>query len=356
MIGKVKRFIANQRAVTDVVRQFSGEMTEREEERIINRSQNSERYSADLASSREILADLSALSEDSDLLALVEKYPQGNNRQPLLRESNNNGSNYWPRLAVAASLVLAVTAVWFTAFHESVPEKNGILRYVTRTGENKSVNLSDGSVITLNTATQILVDFNDQARRIIMERGEAYYEVAADAERPFTVELGERSVSVLGTAFNLKKEPEQFTLAVMEGMVSVHRKSEMVSEAAPAFDATENQMVISAEHQRRVAAGMVVEFDNQSRQYKAYYESDVDQFQSWRSGLVSFKSQPLYKVVDELNRYTGKKIFIDDPVIRDLMVRATVRVNRVDVALVGLENSLPIKVVSGFDKIIITKK
>lgn len=356
MIGRVKRFIANQRAATDVVRQFSGEMTEREEERIISRKRHSGQYCADLASSREILADLTELSEDSDLLALVDKYPSGRKNQCLVNDSNTRGRNYWPKLAVAASMIVAVAAGWFSEFYDSAPEKNDILRYVTRTGESKSVNLSDGSVITLNTATQILVDFNSQTRRIIMERGEAFYEVAADAERPFTVELGERSVSVLGTAFNLKREPEQFTLAVMEGMVSVHRKSEMVSEAAPAFDTTNEQVIISAEHQRRVTAGTVVEFDNQSRQYKAYYESDIDQFQSWRSGLISFNNVPLYKVVDELNRYTGKKIFIEDPSIRELMVRATVRVNRVDVALVGLENSLPIKVVSGFDKVIITNK
>ena len=74
----------------------------------------------------------------------------------------------------------------------------------------------------LNTGGQLVVDYGAQARRVLLERGEAYFEVAEDRARPFTVDLGLRSVTAVGTAFNVRKDPERFQVAVTDGAVAFH--------------------------------------------------------------------------------------------------------------------------------------
>ena len=98
---------------------------------------------------------------------------------------------------VAAGIVFGLAALLVsTGYFED--SDSTVARYATQTGEQRSLALEDGSTITVNTGSQVLVAMTDKVRRVVMDRGEAYFEVARDPLRPFTVEVGGQSITARG--------------------------------------------------------------------------------------------------------------------------------------------------------------
>ena len=238
-------------------------------------------------------------------------------------------------LGTAAALLIAVSAT--LAYFSVSPGPDGahLQKHFTRIGEQRTIELDDGSMVTLNTAGQLVVDYSGAMRRILLERGEAYFEVAEVPARPFTVDLGLRSVTVVGTEFSVRKDPQHYQVAVIEGAVAIGEFAD-----APA--------------QHRLEAGWVAEVDVQRNELEAFQPDSMDRYAGWRNGMVSFSREPLYQVVQELNRYTRKKILIEDTAVMDLSVYIIVDVNEIDAALDGLEGLLPIEVTRHYDRIVIT--
>ena len=82
--------------------------------------------------------------------------------------------------------------------------------------------MPDGSNIQLNTNSLVTIDFNNEQRKLILVRGEAHFDVAKDKNRPFTVVVGEKSFTALGTIFNVQKRSNNtMELVVTEGKVLV---------------------------------------------------------------------------------------------------------------------------------------
>lgn len=261
-------------------------------------------------------------------------------------------------VGVAVLLLLTVGVVFFQGQHWL--RHNGaerVDRYVTRVGERKTIPLPDGSEVTLNTATEILVNFNEGMRRVRLERGEALFEVTPDPARPFTVNLDNHAVSVLGTAFNLRKNPADFTLAVVEGVVLIHRQEEQPAPNAPLLkphmgDARNNTHL----SQQRVMAGTVVNINTAHNTFSAFRQNNMNNYLGWRSGILQFQDQPLSAVVKELNRYMGKKILIEDASIMNLNVYAAIDLEQLPQALTDLEHILPVMVEHYYDRIVMSAR
>ncbi len=290
-----------------------------------------------------LLADMEGLKDSAKIRAILDD-----------AENDASGLKLWPGFAVAATMLLAV-AVGYLALSPTADDSDAdgnVLRYVTRVGEQKSVELSDGSHVTLNTGSELLVSLSDQSRALTLVRGEAYFDVASDPLRPFWVGVGTRRISVLGTQFNVRKMPDQFSVAVIEGVISFHKESESVDSDSPELQANDDKVLrIDNPNQYRLSAGWVVEFDNEENVLTAHMSKDLSDAHSWRQGLVSFAGAPFYQVVRELNRYSGKKILIEDSGLVDIEVFASVRVDRINAALASLERAYPIKLVHYFDRI-----
>src|SRR5690606_20728867 len=117
--------------------------------------------------------------------------------------------------ALAASLVIALGGVWW------LTEVRGA--YATRPGEQKVATLKDGSRIALNTDTRLDVRFDAGRRRIRLDRGEAMFEVAHDADRPFVVVAGDTRVQALGTVFIVRRTGDDVVVTLVKGRVAVVR-------------------------------------------------------------------------------------------------------------------------------------
>ena len=94
--------------------------------------------------------------------------------------------------------------------------------YATERGELRRVPLQDGSIVTLNTDSQIRVQMSKSSRTIQLSAGESFFEVASDASRPFFVEAGEASFRAVGTAFVVRRiEGQPVEITVQEGVVEI---------------------------------------------------------------------------------------------------------------------------------------
>ena len=329
-----------------LVRLWSDELSEAEAEAIHARVREDPRFREELHGAMEVLASMEALADDSENREILRDFRR------ILHERR---SKRRLALGIAAGVLVAVGAGLTHFSPWSGPDDSPLQKhFITRVGEQQTLELDDGSVVTLNTGGQLAVDYSGPARRIVLQRGEAYFDVTEDPRRPFTVDLGVRSVTAVGTAFNIRKSPERYQVAVVEGAVAFHADTDDAAPSPPPVSVDGRAARISAPGQRRVEAGWVAEFDLSADVLTAFRPESMDRYRDWRSGMLSFYREPLYEVIKELNRYSRKKILIEDASVMELNVYTAVNVHEIDSALEGMELVLPIEVVRYYDRIVIT--
>ena len=158
--------------------------------------------------------------------------------------------------------------------------------FITAIGEQKTVHLKDGSIVTLNTASHLEVSYQENARNLKLKKGEAYFVVAKDPSRPFSVDVNRGTVTSLGTEFNIRKTRHLATIVVTEGTVKVE-ETKTRTNLTPAL--------------AKVTVNEQIKFDNKGlSQVKAMQDAGL---LSWKEQFFAFDQQPLEAVVLELNRY-----------------------------------------------------
>ncbi len=219
----------------------------------------------------------------------------------------------WMALATAAGLsALALIGGWNYYLQK---EDTG---YQTAVGEQAEVALPDGSSFDLNTNSRIRVQYSPSTRVIHLDRGEAFFKVAHDTQRPFWVRAGNSWVRAVGTAFNVYIRPGGVEVTVSEGTVKVVSEG---SSEPPRTDAPNAATVAS------VTAGEQVDVRGHAEVIHELDSSQLSRLLAWRRSTLYFQDQPLGEVVDELERYTNLKIEIDDPALRDVPVGGTFQTN-----------------------------
>lgn len=217
-------------------------------------------------------------------------------------------------LAAAASIALALALP-----HLPDPAYLGA-DAVAATGKVRTVRLADGSRVTLNSASAIDADMGGADRRVRLRGGEAYFEVAKDARRPFLIRAGDAEVRVLGTKFNMRIDAGQTRIAVTEGHVRV---------AIPGGRARPVELVRGQE--ALVDAGAI--------QVQA---SDSYEATAWRDRKLLFAYVPLRLVVRDLNRYRRGHIYIANGALGDNLVSGVFRTDDPDGAIRIMERTMGI--------------
>ena len=325
-------------ATAAAVRTYSEDIKDSERRAILARCEEDPVFKARFMEAHELLG---ALDDWRDELREDSMYRTWSGKLRASRRSMRNAAAF----GLAASVVL-VAAVLASIGLFTQPG-SAITRYATVVGEQRSVALPDGSTVTLNTGSQILTEITNAVRRVVMDHGEAYFEVAKDPLRPFTVEVGGRSITAHGTAFNVRRLGSGFTVALIDGRLALHRQGGE-PPAAPLWldlgahpDGFESPLVEGL----GLRSGTVLHFDSRKQTVTARHDPEVERRQQWRQGRLSFKDQPLSTVVAELSRYSTKPIRIHDADVADIRVFATLRLDSIDTALSTLERAVPIRVV-----------
>src|SRR5690606_18639485 len=140
------------------------------------------------------------------------------------------------RVAGAVLLLVVISLVslnlWEQFDARMLKSTNGV--YITQVGEQRSVSLSDGSAILLNTNTQVRVDYRPDSRDVRLLQGEAEFTVAKDVERPFRVYAGNERVQAVGTAFTVYIQDNKIDVTVTEGQVNLSTLRRIDSQASTA--------------------------------------------------------------------------------------------------------------------------
>lgn len=188
--------------------------------------------------------------------------------------------------------------------------------YATRVGEQRVATLQDGSRIALNTDTQVDVRFDAGRRRIELDRGEAMFEVAHDAERPFIVIAGDTRVVALGTVFTVRRTRDEVVVTLIKGRVAVTHQGARDTPAANA--------VVTL----RPGEKLTESVNGPSR----IEPESIERATAWRRGQTVFQDTPLGLAVAELNRYGGPPIVVDDPRLAALPISGVFASNATDFA------------------------
>jgi transmembrane sensor len=235
------------------------------------------------------------------------------------------------RMAIAAVILVGCTAaaLWAMTAHTGAS-------YRTAVGSIKAVPMRDGSTVTLNTDSGIRVALSDTERRVDLDKGEAFFEVAKDLTRPFVVRVGDERVIAVGTKFSVRREGDNVRVIVAEGRVRVER-AETPQQTAAALVSKGSVAVAGA-------AGVLI-------QDEALPE--VEERLSWRQGFVVFHETLLSDAVAELNRYNDRKIIIEDSRIGSMRIGGHFRSNNAEGFVRLLAEALPIRVENDNGRIVL---
>lgn len=228
------------------------------------------------------------------------------------RRSSRNRMRRWGA-GVALAVLLMIGGVWLVHSTEWGMEasSDADTRTVeTKQGERSQVQLTDGSSVMLNVDSELRLPENfNRKKRIVRLRGEAYFEVEADPDRPFIVRTEDASVTVRGTAFNVRGYPddERVQVAVAEGGVSFQPEND---EGAPqTVRLSAGQVGWAAETDTVVETEM----------------TDVTAYIGWTEGRLVFDDTPLSRVARKLERWYNLDVQIRDPSLHSLRLTANLK-------------------------------
>lgn len=213
------------------------------------------------------------------------------------------------RIAAAIVVALGVGLVWRAVSSlRQGGDAPASREYVTSRGQRASFRLPDGTQVVLGPATRLRSSVARSAGpRVVTLDGEAYFVVAHDARRPFTVHTPHGVAKDLGTRFTVLAyagEPNT-TVAVAEGMVSLTAPGE-----------THDSLVLAAGDLGRVAA---------AGQLVATRDTLLDEYFTWTEGRLEFHGTPLADVVVRLGRWYGLDIRLADAELRQRRLAASFR-------------------------------
>lgn len=243
-------------------------------------------------------------------------------------------------LAAAATVLLMVSAavlLWTSASHAPL---GGDVRIATTTGVNRTVILPDSSTVTVAGDSSIATHYVTNERRVVLERGEAYFQVESDRQRPFVVHAMDAVVTAVGTAFNVRAEQGVVRVTVTEGVVDIDR-SRPASALTADHDGT-GQGARQTEKIRVVAGHQVTLKRNQPD--PIVVSANIEHVTAWVSGTLKFVDEPLASVVTAVNRYAVTPVRLADPALAELHYTGTVVAGRADEWLRGLPNVFPVSV------------
>jgi transmembrane sensor len=252
--------------------------------------------------------------------------------------------------ALAASLVLA--AGWWYSGAERLANPVS-QRYATTADGFERVSLSDGSLVELNSASEVSVRFTPTKRRVRLVRGEAHFTVARNAARPFSVEAGTLAVHAVGTAFNVRLGSSEVEVLVTQGKV------ELKQEAGPVFLREPAQIEDNRlEREARTASGgdaafltanerVVISTARPPASTMPVAPPAIEKLEpaavraalSWQEPRLVFVDTPLADAIAQFNRRSAVQIELADAELGTLPISGSFRPEHVDAFVRLLESA-----------------
>ena len=254
----------------------------------------SELPSSDPDGRLDIASLIARARNESDVIAISPANPGLARDQPTAepRAYRTMRRRFLPAVAALAMLAfLAAVFVWI--------DRDTARSYSTGIGEQRTIQLADGSTVELNARSKVEVRLTDRRRDVALIEGQALFRVAKDKQRPFVVRAGEAQVRAVGTEFDVYRKQIETVVTVVEGRV----------ETYPGLDGAA-AIVISAGEQLTVVPHIATK----------PMRTDTAAATAWVQKRLIFEETPLSEVAEEFNRYNRRPLAIDDAELAKLKI------------------------------------
>ena len=212
---------------------------------------------------------------------------------------------------VAAMLVAAAGLHWW---------RGDELVVLSAHGEQRAITLADGSLLRLNADSRAVVRIGGGMRAVLLERGEAAFNIAAD-RRPFEVEAGGGLIRDIGTRFNVHVGVNEVVVSVSEGRVGV--STALASEV-------------------EIGAGESARYDAAGR-IGPVGVADIEAVEAWQSGQIVFRDLPLRQALAQLQRYHAIEFELADASVAQLRVSGRFGIGNPQLFLATLQAAFPVR-------------
>lgn len=278
--------------------------------------------------------DLSVLKELDDIAESVATLPD---KQSIFRQR-------WSFLAIAASIFICFI-VSGSLYWQHLTEFNQQAQLITAVGEQRTVTLSDGSIVHINTNSQLEIDFSSDKRIIRLLKGEAYFTVAKNKQRPFYVYAGDGLVQAIGTAFNVRlKLLNEIEVTVEEGLVALAALVKKEPSTSKNVELVPYSSRKTETFLAELSAGQSTTFGHTVEKIELIQAHELNRKLAWRQGVLAYSNDPLFKVINDISRYTNITIEIADPSLRTLPIAGYFRVGEVEALFDSLEITFGLEV------------
>lgn len=225
----------------------------------------------------------------------------------------------WIKYAAALFIpVMLVSGLLLTKHYQQAPENEALVFISSGIGEQKEVQLPDGSRVWLNAASEISYNFkNKKERAVNLLKGEAYFEVSHDQKKPFMVKVNALYVKVYGTGFNINSYDPTVKTTLIHGSIGAG---------------------CSGQH-LMLKPGQEASFDTQTQAFKVKNVT-INDFAAWRNGLLNFENASLREIGTILERQYGYTFSFSSSQIAEMRFTATAKIKEGLPQLLGFLNKV----------------
>jgi len=292
--------------------------------------------------------------EDQDLLKLA--HPAYSGESVFHRLAN------WlrpPRVPIRPLMAtgLATTLIIVLSIGVSLVDFTSEQTFSTETAEIRDIVLADGSMVTLGARSQIDVTFSGGERHVKLERGEAFFDVAKDTNRPFFVQSNGIEIKVVGTKFNVHKGPNGLRIDVEEGIVKVSGQPHKILESPPGMPPTDSDgiesdiLTISSENTPKVfasnavlTAGEHISSNRRGSLSEVKVSETASQPSAWRDGRLVYVDASFAELVADISRYYNGEIRLTSEKVGEIRISGVFWTSKINDLIETLPQYLPVNV------------
>ncbi|MFZ6694080.1 FecR family protein [Undibacterium sp. SXout20W] len=237
-------------------------------------------------------------------------------------------------LTLCGFIAMLVSGLWLWQHDEPKIEQ-----YSVAIGSRKTVLLKDGSRLTLNANTTLRSRMSNDQRQIWLDKGEAYFDVTHELNRPFIIKAGKSVITDIGTQFIVRNENGTVKINVISGQVKVvPNEAEQEAKQSPQFLGRNDEMIL----------------DDNSFVRRTNTDTDTEALLNLQKGIINLQGQPLSKIVSEFNRYNRRQ-FVLDKSVTNLRLDGSLDINNIDGLVLCMNKTLGLKVHINGDLIEVSK-
>lgn len=244
------------------------------------------------------------------------------------RKAQQSKQNYLNWLSIAASFVLLCTLSWFGYQYFKAPE----IIFEQTLANTSTVILSDGSEVKLNKNSSLSYpeNFKGDQRSVSLTKGEAFFSVSPDKEKPFIITTKDLMITVVGTSFNVKCTNKGTEVIVETGAVKVSKKTN-------AINLHPGEKVIANDQNQQLEKELVAD-----QLYNYYFTK-----------TFVANGSPLWRVVEVLNEAYGVKIIIQNESLKNLQLTSTFKNESLENVLTVLQETFHLQIIKEDNRIIL---